>query len=258
VKQPLAPKSIAKTFEGVEIRATPEGQMVVIDVLKALGYKNPRKAWVDIQGRHPEDFVTQKVTYSFGKGRPPEVLDEQGIYKLAMVAGGPRAAEFREWAANLIQRVREADPALTADLIDRTENPVDLEHFGERIKSKVGVLALQSEARERGMMRRFDYAKMNDENNVFITGNTANEIKSLRDTEITRDSFSTGELSLLNLTQHAQVTNLKIKDAQGAGEILGSNQEVRDDLRDFRDKYFGPKRRPANRHGQEPTITVDV
>ncbi len=95
-------------------------------------------------------------------------------------------------------------------------------------------------------------------NNVFITGNTANEIKSLRDTEITRDSFSTGELSLLNLTQHAQVTNLKIKDAQGAGEILGSNQEVRDDLRDFRNKYFGPKRRPADKRGQVPTITVQV
>ena len=108
------------------------------------------------------------------------------------------------------------------------------------------------------MVRRFDYAKMNDENNVFITGNTASEIRSFRDTEITRDSFSTGELSLLNLTQHAQVQNLRTKDAQGAGEILNSNQEVRDDLRSFRDKYFGPKRRPADRHGQTPTITVDV
>jgi len=256
VKQPSSPLIIRK-FAGLEVRETPAKQMLAVDVLKAIGQKNASAAWSNLKKQYPE-ILQETCKYSKGRGRPVDVISLHGAIKLAMVAKGPRAAEFRAWAAKLIEGYETADPALTADLIDRTENPVDLEKLGERIKSKTLVLSLQGEARERGMMRRFDYAKMNDENNVFITGNTANEIKSLRDTEITRDSFSTGELSLLNLTQHAQVTNLKIKDAQGAGEILGSNQEVRDDLRSFRNKYFGPKRRPADKRGQTPTITVDV
>lgn len=86
--------------------------MVAIDVLKALGQKDPRRSWRILKNQYPE-LEEESSSYSFGgRGRPPEVLAEQGVYKLAMVAGGPKAALFRSWAAQQIQRIREGDPMI--------------------------------------------------------------------------------------------------------------------------------------------------
>jgi hypothetical protein len=99
------------TFGGVTIRVTPDGRMVAIDILRALGQKDPRNAWKSLKKQYP-DIVQESCTFAFGRGgRSPQVLTERGVYKLAMVAGGPKAAQFREWAARQLQRIRTADPA---------------------------------------------------------------------------------------------------------------------------------------------------
>lgn len=249
--------SLAKSFEGVEIRTTPEGHMVAIDVLAALGLKDAGRSWRKLKKRHPE-LQDESSPYRFGKGRPPETLGEQGVYKLAMVAGGPKAAAFRDWAANQLQRIRKADPTLTAELIERTEDPATLEWLAVRAKSKHSVLSLAATASQRGMKRRQDFAKLNDSNNVFVTASTAKELQAARGTNITRDSFSEIELATLDLLQVTQKQHIEITDARGPGQILDRQEDVRSVLRPFRDQFLGPKARPVDKNGQKPLITVEV
>ncbi len=240
--QPSSKHSLAKTFEGVDIRTTPEGQMVAVDVLVALGLKDPRNSWRHLKKQYPE-LVEGSSTYSFGKGRPPETLSEKGVYKLAMVAGGPKAAQFREWASDLIQRVRQADPTLTADLIDRTQKPADLRWIADRAKARESALGLNQAIAAAGCSE-LTFPKVHDLNNVAVTGLTAKEIQRYRGGRTTRDLYSRTELSLVDTAQTLEVSAIGRQDARGDGAVIDIAREVSSDVAALRKKWLGPRQIP--------------
>lgn len=258
--KPVAPKSIAPfKFEGAEIRCTPSGEMVAIDVLSALRVKSPRSAWRNLKEDYGKEFCAQISTYSFGgRGRPSEVVSPALARKIGMVVKGEYGAKWRDFLNGLYEFVEKGGEEVANYGVDTENDPAALERIALRAKTKKSVISLTSTASKRGMKRRHDFAKLNDSNNVFVTSSTAKELQVTRGVNITRDSFTDIELATLDLLQVTQREHIENTDAQGAGQILDRQEDVRSVLRPFRDQFLGKKTRPHSKDGQEPVLTVDV
>ena len=217
-------------FDGAEIRSTPDGRFVAVDVLRALGQKDPGRAWRTAKKQHPE-FQEESSSYSFGgRGRPSDVLGEEGVYQLAMVAGGPKAARFREWAADLIRRFREGDPELAVSIIDRQEDPDTLRHLAARADARATVKELTKTIQEHGGVAPV-YAKVNDINNALATGMTAQQIREVRGGKgSSRDYMDSLELRAIAFVQEAEKQHIENVDAQGNPEILKAVDDVVKDV----------------------------
>lgn len=234
---------IVQEFEGQSIRVTPDGKFAASDVLKAIGQKNHKAAWTALKAQYPE-LVQETCTYSFGAGRPPEVLTEKGLLKLLMVAGGPKAATFREWAATQLQRLAGNDITLAAEIADKASTQ-DQAWLKERVESSLGAKTLSASIAEAGCSQR-TYSKAHDMNNVAITGMTAREIQKYRQGRVTRDLYETSELALLNAAQTLEVATIKARGAKGDGHVLSIVSSISNDIADLRRKWLGERTYPVD------------
>ena len=230
-------------FEGQRVRVTPDGKFAAVDVLKAIGQKNPRAAWTALKSQYPE-FAQETCTYSFGAGRPPEVLTEKGLLKLLMVAKGPKSALFREWAAVQIQRISSGDITLAAEILEKQTDPAKVEWLARRAENKGAALALNAGIKRHGGSQRV-YSKVHDTLNVAVTGMTAREIQQ-RGQRTTKDNLSVPELTLSTMSQLATASGLEQRGAQGDGQILAVAGEVGQDISAFRRKWLGKRSYPAD------------
>lgn len=232
-------------FEGQRLRITPDGQFAAVDVLKAIGQKDERNAWKNLKKQYPE-LVEESSTYSFGTGRPPEVLSEKGLLKLLMVAKGPKSARFREWAATQLQRQIRGDITLAAEIADRSTSAPDLEWLGARALSKSTVIDLNRSISAAGCNQTI-YSKAHDANNVAVTGMTAAEIQRERGVKATRDGLDVVELGLMIALQGTQARQIRNQQARGEGQVLTIIYSAAHKIAALRRELVGPINYP--RHG---------
>lgn len=255
------PKSLPSSrpeFDGHEVRWTPDGRAVAIDCCAALGFKNPTRAWQNLKETHGPDFLPELGSYSFGgRGRPPEVLSERGVYKLAMVAGGPKAAEFREWAADLIKRYRTADEFLAGDLIDRQTDPEVLARLEVRARTKISGGALEKEIGSHGGVN-LTYALAHDANNRLATGASSSQLRKRHKTDRIRDHLDRVELTKLNTAQVLETVHIQNTGPKGHKQILDRQQEVINDLAPVFEKYRPRKATSATMPPLLPLSSTDV
>lgn len=245
---------IIRTFAGLEVRETPQAQMVAVDVLKAIGQKNPNAAWSNIKKQYPE-ILQESCKYSKGKGRPVDVVTLRGAIKLAMLAKGPRAAEFRTWAAKLIEGYETADEALTTDLIDRTDDEAALQRIELRARTKRTNKVVNRAIAEADANC---YSQMADMRNVAVCGRTAKEIKRLRGVTQTRDGMTDAELTLIAASEELEASAIKLRKARGNGEVLTVGMNVTTDVAELRRRYLGPLSLPAGNAEAVPVLQVEI
>jgi hypothetical protein len=115
---------LAVLFEGKRLRLTPETPARVsrLDVLAAVGYANPSRAWEYLKEQHAE--VLQSVeNFNFpGQGqRSTPVVSKRDLLKILGLATGSKLAPFKEWSARTLERYLDGDPELAAEVLDRAE-----------------------------------------------------------------------------------------------------------------------------------------
>lgn len=255
MKRDLTPKSITPfEFEGTEIRHTPKGELSAVDVLRAVGQKNPHTAWTRMKKQFPE-ILHETCKYSQGTGRPLDVVTLRGAVRLAMLARGKKATKFRDWAVKLIEGYATADPTLTADLIDRTENAEDLKRLEARARSK----RTNKEINQTIVLHKGDcFAQVANMNNVSVTGKTARELQLSRKVNQTRDGMSHMELTLIAAAEELEASGIKLRNAQGNGEILNVVHDVTNDIKVLRRKYAGPVSIPHGDDQLVPLLQVEI
>lgn len=122
---------LAVLFEGKRLRITPTGagkpaRVSLLDVLAAVGYDDPGRAWRRLQEQHPE-LEAEVAAYSFGgPGRPTPVASKRTLLKILNAASGPKLAPFKEWSARTLERYLDGDPELAAEVLDRAEKKAGL------------------------------------------------------------------------------------------------------------------------------------
>lgn len=201
-------------FEQSPVRVTPDGKFCALDAVKALGSKNPKATWTHLKKQYPE-LVQESCTYSFGVGRPSEVITKDSLYSLAMVASGPKAEQFRNWVKTLLQRIDSGDVTLAAEIADRATEE-DRRWLGVRLQSKSANKELNSSIKEHGGSEKV-YGMVANKNNVAITGKTARELKLERKVRQTRDGMNIQELArmaYLEVTESASIENRNVKGDQ--------------------------------------------
>jgi len=146
----------AELFDGHKIRAV-QGETSlasVLDVLAALGYAEPKKAWFDIQKRAPE-VVTEIVTYSFSPGQPTPVASSKALLKILAAAPNPpdksKLVRFREWAARTLDRVVQGDITLADEIKERSaRKQVNALHLPEESRERLSKIYLRLSERLEG------------------------------------------------------------------------------------------------------------
>ena len=125
------------------------------------------------------------------------------------------------------RRFWEGDARLAHDLIDQIDDADELERIAQRVQSKLTQRMLTDAIKEKGGQRC--YAKINDNNNVAITGQTAQEIKKTRgqkrDTP-TRDLYQLEELVKLQFLELAEQSAIKRSKNNGDHAIVQTQARV--------------------------------
>lgn len=215
-------KRFEEAINDGSIRKTPDNEVAVIDVIQHLTGKDYRQAvntfnW--LKSRHLELFSFSQ-TYSFGVGRPSQVMAAQGIIQLLMILPGIKAAKFRQDAARLICRYLSADITLADEIIQANRDDSDAikwiqarakgvearNHFTDAIKEHGG----------EGMV----YAIATNKNNEAITGEPASQLKN------PRDAFSMSELAGMLLAESLEADQMDIKNVNGNEGILDVVDEI--------------------------------
>lgn len=100
-------------FEGQVIRSTGDGRFSIYDVLVAFGVcgvKDCRNVFKRICDKYSE-VLTFSENFKFpGRGqRETPISTEEGMYEILMLCPGKRGAEFRAWAAKIVQERRQEE-----------------------------------------------------------------------------------------------------------------------------------------------------
>lgn len=212
-------------FDDVTIRVTPDGHVVATDVLQAFGQQNPKAAWTSLKTNYPE-LVQESCTYSFGgRGRPPEVLTRKGAMKLLMVANGPRAAEFREWASTTLLAFLDADIRVADSVVQRNFSDEDLEWLEKRLKSKrarnVQTAAIKRHGGEGTIYRDTTVAT-----SMGIVGMRPSEFAERAGVKNARDGYNVTQLNRNTYVETASAAAMDSNGVQGNTEIMRIHQVV--------------------------------
>ena len=125
------------------------------------------------------------------------------------------------------RRFWEGDARLAHDLIDQIDDADELERIAQRVQSKLTQRMLTDAIKEKGGQRC--YAKINDNNNVAITGQTAQEIKKTRGHKRgapTRDLYQLDELVKLQFLELAEQSVIKRSKNNGDHAIVQTQARV--------------------------------
>lgn len=93
-------------FKGHEVRVVEidgEPWFVAADVCKALDYRRNQRGIVNVTDAlstidRTEISIASPDTFP-GRGRPPKIITESGLYKLVMRSDKPEAKAFQDWVA---------------------------------------------------------------------------------------------------------------------------------------------------------------
>lgn len=203
---------IISELENAEIRVTEDERYSVFDFIQVVGnYKvsGVRKAWSRIIERYPEicDQITQ---YSFGgrggAAKKTPVIDKQGLLYILGVLPGALGHKYRQEAAKLVCRYLDADITLAEEVVDRNNNPADLERLAKRAEGKVTRL------KNTDILNRFG---VSGKGIAICSGNTYKGLfgkiastlkkeKGIKPKQNLRDAMSTSELTIVGFTELAQ------------------------------------------------------
>lgn len=228
-----------KALSDGSIRKTPDGSNIVVnDVVRCLTGKSRLEASKTVNRLLQEhlELIPFLRTYSFGVGRPNEVMDAEGIIMLIMILPGLKAGKFRQSVARLLCRYMAADITLADDILQRNQKPKDAKWLAERAQGVVVRRELTDAIKDHGG-EKTTYVKVTDMNNVAVTGLPAREIKRVRSVKNTREAFTVGELAAMSLTEHLEAVNIDNRDAKGHDAIVSAASEVASDIGDLMSKY---------------------
>ena len=111
-------------FESTQVRTLGDSfnpLFVAIDICKALGLSNPRKAVADHVD--PEDICKKDITDSMGRKQTVNCVNESGLYALIFGSKLPSAKRFKRWVTSEVLPAirRTGHYELPSDTITPTE-----------------------------------------------------------------------------------------------------------------------------------------
>jgi hypothetical protein len=183
------------------------------DVIEALtGTKNGRVAWMRFKKTHPEilpHIKSEKVRQGFLDYLTKEAyaILIANLGSNSRNGGDKNLAQLRLASSQIAVRFWSADPTLATEVIDRVEDPEQLEYIAQRAQSKLTQRALTDAIKGAGGSGQI-YAIVNNKNDVAVTGLSAKQIVTSRaigkKRVHTRDLLSRDELielQFLELTE---------------------------------------------------------
>jgi hypothetical protein len=216
-------------FNGQAVRRTADGRASVFDLLQVAGAKNPRETFKRIVGEYP-DVVTicdnVKFLRSDGKlNRETPAVNVAGWRRILTVLPGIMGNTFRETANQLVDLFVAADIRIAESIVERNNNPVDLDRLDARLKGKKNRQLFTETIAAHGGSGQV-YSKVSDATNLSVTGFRARDLKVLRKVTKTRDSFTTEELTRTSYIEMLSAHRMDNDNVQGDGEIVASHGEV--------------------------------
>lgn len=226
----LSTKLAADTVEKQIRTLSYNGQMLprASDLIESLiGVKNGRQTWNAVKKRLPEilDFIiTGKC-----QGGKAEFLTSKGFgmlisdLKTKKVDGHEKLRAIRNSAMEIAGRFYLGDPTLVHEIIEKIDNPEELERIANRAKVKL-TNKLLTDAIKESNGNGWIYSQINDNNNIVVTGEKAKQIildrapKEKKNPQ-TRDYFTMEELVNMQFLEMQEQRSLKKHKANGNKEI---------------------------------------
>jgi hypothetical protein len=182
-------------------RKHPEtGDPSVIDIITILlNTKNARPTWNSIKKNHPE--IEEHINKFQYKGNTIDCITSKGYSSLInFLRPNKKIARqnidtIRKDALDVATRFWNNDPTLATDIIEKIDDPEQLEFIANRAQVKITNKELMATIKEAGGNI---FAIVNDTNNIAVTGQKAHEIVLSRSngskSKKTRDLFCLDEL----------------------------------------------------------------
>jgi len=124
-------------FNG-EVRFTDDGRIAVYDgITFATGHKNPRQVWSELEEKFPE-VVRKSDNFQFpGQGqRETPVATLQVFLEILTILPGRLSATVREESVRTLIRAMNGDASLVEEILNRINNPEDLEAIENAARQK--------------------------------------------------------------------------------------------------------------------------
>lgn len=175
------PIRTAKNDKGEEV-------WVVIDVMAALGYKNPRHYWVVTKKRMIEegwDEVTNcylmSIPDSLGRFQDTQVMTIPQILRLLQSVPSKKAEPFRQWMAEagytLLKEAQNPDLAIERGYKRYLAMGMSEEQAKLRAKSVIHRKELTDKWASHGIALPRDFARLTDRESQGIFGKTTSQMK---------------------------------------------------------------------------------
>ncbi|PIG98949.1 hypothetical protein AMD26_006770 [Deinococcus sp. UR1] len=155
------------------------------------------------------------------------MLSRKGAMKLLMVANGPKAAEFREWASTTLIAFLDADIRVADSVIQRNESPEDLEWIEKRVKSKKARnhhTATIKRCGGEGMI----YRDTTVATSRGLVGMSPSEFAAQAGVKNARDAYNTTLLNRNTYVETASAAAMESNGVQGNQQIMRIHQVVVD------------------------------
>lgn len=210
-------------LENARIRRTDDGRVSVFDLIAVIGgQKNSREPWKRLCKIYTE-VVTKCDNLQFpgaGQRLTPVVTRENALYIIGLLPG-TIGKKYREFAANLVIRYLDADISVAEEVVDRNDNPEDLERLETRIKGKRGRRRFTDALQAVGLTDGQSYAVCT--NGIYRggLGETAQGLRKkmkLRKRDNVRDHLSLTELSIITLSENVAADKLLKVQPTSLGE----------------------------------------
>lgn len=221
-------------FEGHRVRRTADGKASVFDLLGVAGATNPRVTFKRLSAAYPDVVTTcynVKFLRSDGKlNRETPACDEAGWRRILTVLPGVMGAQYREAANQLVDLFTKADIRVAESVVERNDNPADLERLKARVDGKkVRNMFTSTIARHGGSGGPIGaYAQTSIATSVGVTGMRPSDVKLARSVKNARDSFTTEELVRTAYIEQLSSKSMDARNVQGNVEIIDAHREVVD------------------------------
>jgi hypothetical protein len=215
-----------------EVRTTPDKRVAVYDTVKAVtGAKNPHQVWNDMKKQYPE--VLQKTeNFKFpGRGqRSTPVTNKEGLVYVLSLLPGTVGHEIREDAAALIVRYIEGDATLAEEIIDRQDDPEQLQRIALRAKGKQArsllTRTIQAHGGEGGTQGPNTYRTASSMFNRAITQHSSKEIQTYTGEAATRDGLPSIHLTMFMMGEELLAHTVKREHIYGHAALVETSGKI--------------------------------
>ncbi len=177
-----------------------------------LDHKNefkPSEDFFDLSGSELKDFKNKMCeTQPVGKNAKTLLLfTREGLSKLIKTINTKKAWEAYKLMSKTYFRVADADITLADEILQKNQNPEEVEWLAKRAQGKVNRNILTATMSGHGAIA--SYKKVTDLNNRCIIGKEAKGIREERGVKRTRDGMTTQELSLMGTLEILEAGKIK-------------------------------------------------